>query len=468
MNELHSTRPERPCCDLGEVASLTGGRLLGGPVGFHVRGLSTDSRATAPGQLFVALPGERTDGHAFVGEAWRRGAAALVHRPPQRLEGPAVLVDDTLAALQRWARRDLELRPARVVGITGSVGKTSIKEMCGAVLAARYRVHRTRQNRNGQLGVPLTVLERPADTELLVVEMGISLPGEMERIVSIAPPEVAVLSRLSPVHRENFPSTEALIAEKRRLLLGAAGRAPRACVVHAGVLSAVQPLPSPVWTYGLAQGATLRGSDLQLQPCWVGARPAGRLLVHGLAEQPLCLRQPAFGSATAENALAALAVGLLFEVEAQSMLESLGRLEPDTPMRQEWHSAGGVTWINDAYNASPASMLAAFELLEHCPDANRRIAVLGDMLELGPESEKLHESLAEPLASAADLLFTFGPRSRALQRASRVPAEGFEELGDLLGRLMEVVRPGDVVLIKASRGMRLERVAEALAARFGP
>jgi UDP-N-acetylmuramoyl-tripeptide--D-alanyl-D-alanine ligase len=149
------------------------------------------------------------------------------------------------------------------------------------------------------------------------------------------------------------------------------------------------------------------------------------------------------------------------------MAEALGGLRMDAPMRQEWRSAGGVTWINDAYNASPASVRAALELLELSGASGRRIAVLGDMLELGPESPELHRELAGPVARAAQRLFTYGARSRVLAEASSVPAEAFEDMDALVRRLLEVVRPGDVVLIKASRGMRLERAAQALERRFG-
>jgi UDP-N-acetylmuramoyl-tripeptide--D-alanyl-D-alanine ligase len=467
MQERSDSFLRLPECSLDEVASLTGGERIGLPADFQVRGLATDSRSAAQGNLFVAIPGEQVDGHRFVEEVWSRGAAALVHQRPERLAGPAVLVEDTLTALQRWARRDLERRPARVVGITGSVGKTSVKEMCGAVLATGFRVHRTRQNKNGQLGVALTVLERPRDTEVLVLEMGISLPGEMDRIVAIAPPEIAVLSRLSPVHRENFPSYADLIAEKRRILLGGGGRLPRACVVHAEVLASVEPVPSPVWTYGFADDARIRATDLGLEPAARGGRPSGFFLAHGLDGRPLKVRLPFFGGAMAENALAALAVGRLLGLDPEPMIAALARLELDAPMRQEWHSAGGVTWINDAYNASPASMRSALELLQSCPGATRRIAVLGDMLELGPESDELHRELAEPVGRAADLLFTFGPRARAVAVASPVPAEAFEDIDALLARLLALLRPGDLVLLKGSRGMRLERIAEALASRFG-
>ena len=178
------------------------------------------------------------------------------------------------------------------------------------------------------------------------------------------------------------------------------------------------------------------------------------------------MRLPFYGRAMAENAACALAVGQAFEVDPEAMISALAELRVDAPMRQEWHAAGGIRWINDAYNASPASMRAALELLELCPGTSRRIAVLGDMLELGPESEELHAGLAEPVETGAEMLFTFGSRARALAQASRIPAEAFEDMEALIRRVLEVVQPGDLVLLKASRGMRLERVAEALEKRY--
>jgi UDP-N-acetylmuramoyl-tripeptide--D-alanyl-D-alanine ligase len=462
----HSSAARLPQCRLEEAAELCSGEILGDDGGFAIRGISIDSRDVEPGTLFVAFLGERVDGHQFVREVWDRGAAALVHRRPEAPVGPALLVDDTLAALQRWATRHLRRAPAQVVGITGSVGKTSIKEMTAAVTATRLRTHRTRQNRNGQIGVALTVLERPADTEALVIEMGISLPGEMRRIVSIAPPEVAVLNRLSEVHRENFASFEQLVAEKRQILLGSPAGPPRVCVVHAEVLPAVLPLPAPVLSYGLEPGSTIHASDLQVEPPAAGGSPGCRFLVHGLAGRPLPVRLPMFGRAMAENALAALAVGHALGLDPEQAIQALSGIRMDAPMRQEWHGAGGVTWINDAYNASPASMRAALELLELAPGASRRIAVLGDMLELGPESEELHRALAGAVKRSCELLLTFGPRSRVLAEACSVPSEAFEDMDLLIARLLELTRPGDLVLLKASRGMRLERVAQALEQRF--
>lgn len=445
--------------NLGEAASLARGRLVRGDPAAPVRGVSIDPDQVAAGALFVALEPRP----ALLARAVARGAHVLAAGPPMvpgrhRGAGGIILVPDPLPALQQLAARHLAANPVPVVGITGSVGKTTTKEMVAAVLGGSYAVHRTHLNQNGQTGVPLTVLRRAPDTEILVLEMGISRPGEMARLLEIASPTVGVLGRLSPVHGANFPSFSALVREKRRLLVGRRGRRPAAAVVHAASLVAVAPLAAPVVSFGIDAPAAVRAADIRLVHHQLPA-PVFRLLGLG---RPREVRLRQGGRAMVENALAALAVGAVLGIAPADMVAALEGLPLDLPMRQSVRTIAGVTIIDDAYNAAPASMFAALELLREVPAPGQRIAVIGDMLELGRGAAALHRALQLPVEAACDRLLAVGPLARELAKIAAVPSETFADVARLGRRLAALVRPGDVVLFKASRGLHLERAVAIL------
>ncbi len=455
-----------PRTNLGKIAHLAGGHAGSEHHCFQVAGIAIDSRMARPGMLFVAFPGERVDGHQFVDEVLAKGCAAMVRQDRLPVGGPVVAVKDALAALQTWATRHRQQASWDVVGITGSVGKTSVKEVIAAVLAAQFQVHRSYRNQNGQIGVPLTLLQAPRETEQVVLEMGISLPAEMARLVEMARPEIAVMTRLTPVHRANFSSFQDLVAEKGKLLRGPPGHPPKAVVVHEETLPQLPSMDIPVLTYGFGPNASIYGSSLDPVVATRNGGLGSRFLCHGLEGDAVPVELPVCGAAMAENALAALAVGKLLGLESRGMVQALEELQMEAPMRLEWHRAGGVTWINDAYNASPASMQAALEVLGQVPGARRRIAVLGDMLELGPEAEALHRKLARDVDRAADLCLGFGSLSRHLVDAVKTESRAFMEIEPLIHDLLETIEPGDVILLKGSRGMRLERVSAALHRSF--
>jgi UDP-N-acetylmuramoyl-tripeptide--D-alanyl-D-alanine ligase len=442
---------------LETIASVAGARMVAGEPRQRVRTIAVDPSEAKEGALFITFDPRSRD----VKIAWSRGAIVFADGVPGRVGGPLLLARDVTSALQRLATAHLARAPCSTVGITGSVGKTTIKEMTAAVLGCMRAVHKTPLNRNGQLGVPMTVLDRPPGTEVLVLEMGISLPGEMSRLVSIAPPSIAVLARLSPVHSANFASFRGLVREKRRLLVGAKGAPPRCAVVHVESMPLVVPLPSRAITYGLSPGAEIFGSDLELRRD--PDRPGAVFTVRGIAARPLRVRLPLFGRAMVEDALAALAVGSALGLAATDMIAALESLALDVPMRQAWRTAGGVTVIDDTYNAAPASMLAGLEVLREAFVPGCRIAVLGDMLELGKGSSELHRALREPVERSCDRLLTIGRKMRCLHEAAGMAGlwtEHFDDLEQLATRLGRIVRPGDAVLFKASRGIRLERAVE--------
>jgi UDP-N-acetylmuramoyl-tripeptide--D-alanyl-D-alanine ligase len=448
------------------VADLSGARIAFGDPTARVRGVALERHEIGPRRLFVALDHAKAE----VKEAFERGAVVLAGARPRRVSGPLLIAGDVLAALQRLAKHHLGRAPCLTIGVTGSVGKTTIKEMIARVLEPAFDVHKTSLNRNGQLGVPATVLLRPLCANAMVLEMGISMPKEMARLVEIVTPSIAVLSRLSPVHAANFPSFRALIREKKRLLEGRASARPELAIVHVDAMPLVAPLPTRAITYGLRSEADVFATDIAIDHRRAGDRPGATFLVHGIARRPFPIRLPLFGSAMIENALAALAVGHALGVRTRKMVDALESLVLDVPMRQAWHKRNGITIIDDTYNAAPASMIAALELLETAPIAGRRIAVLGDMLELGRGTREHHRALAPAVERATHHLFTIGPAMRHLHRAVRgVSAEHFDDLEALGRRLLCVARAGDAVLFKASRGIALERAVTAFeAARHVP
>lgn len=455
---------------LAEAAELADGQLLcpAGEGGRLLAGVGCDSRAVQPGDLFVAIPGRRVDGHDFVGQAVARGAAAaMVSRLPVGLAPALILVEDTVAALGRlaagWRRR---LDPT-VVAVTGSVGKTTTKDLTAAVLGRRFPVLRSEGNLNTEVGVPLTLLRLEERHRVAVLEMAMRGEGQIAYLAALARPRVGVLTVVGEAHIELLGSREAIARAKGELLeaLPPGGLA---------VLNADDPWQRRlaartrarvVW-YGLGPGAGVRAADLEER----GVAGVSFTLLAG-DEPPVRVRLPWPGRHHVADALAAAAVGVSLGVpaaEAAAALEG-ARL---SGMRWEVTRAGGITVVDDSYNASPASMLAALEALSRA--GGRRVAVLGDMLELGSSAEEGHRRVGRAAAAACDLLVAVGDLAAVLaeeavaaglprDRVHRCPTAA--EAAELVQTLVE---PGDVVLCKGSRAMELDRVAAALRRAAAP
>jgi UDP-N-acetylmuramoyl-tripeptide--D-alanyl-D-alanine ligase len=453
---------------LTEVAELTGGQLTG-PGGAHVTGKVTlDSRTVAPGDLFVAVAGERVDGHDFLAAAAAAGAvAALSARPDDAL--PTVVVDDPVAALGRLAagvHARLTAGGLRTLGITGSSGKTSTKDLLGQVLAAAGPTVSPPGSYNNDIGLPLTVLDADEDTRFLVLEMGSRGPGHIARLCRIARPQVGVVLNVGSAHLGEFGSPEGIATAKGELVeaLPEAGTA----VLNADdprVLGMAPRTVAAVLTTGRGADADVRATAVTLDD---SARPRFRLVAAG-EEHPVALQ--VVGEHQVANALSAAGAAFAAGMPPARVAEALSAAGPRSRWRMEVdRRPDGVTVVNDAYNANPESMRAALAALTGLP-GGRRIAVLGAMAELGPDAPAEHERLGRDAAAGVDLIVAVGPDAVGIAEgavaAGRRAGEESVHVPDraaALELLSEVLRPGDVVLVKASRSYGLELLAADLLA----
>jgi UDP-N-acetylmuramoyl-tripeptide--D-alanyl-D-alanine ligase len=435
-----------------EIAAATAGNLLAdGPHG----PILTDTRRLHAGAWFLALRGDRFDGHDFLAHADAAGCAGvIVDAAPENWTRGLVQVPDTLRALQDCAsavRADLNVP---VIGITGSAGKTTTRAMVAEVLAGRGRVHQTQGNLNNHIGLPLTLLELSPDADIVVVELGMSAPGEIAVLQAISRPTHRLITNVSAAHLEGTGSLAGVAACKQELFDGAL---PGDTLLINDDDPFVREMPVPegvrVVRYGSEPGVDVRLIHAQLD--LANLHTLVQLEVRG---EPLTARIPSPGRHLALDACAAAAVGWSLGIDNDAIRDGLGRYAP-VGMRMRVEHRGGLTVLNDAYNANPASMRAALETLAAI-QGRRRVALLGDMLELGSGEEEAHR---ETVVLAAELglerVALTGPRLAA--HANLLPgalvASDSRELAQLL---REELCDGDVVLIKGSRGMRMERSLE--------
>lgn len=456
---------------LAQLAEMCGGTLTDiaayGDVG--VEGVFTDSRKPIPGSLFIPLVGERFDGHEFVQTCLEKGAAGTLWQKDHGTapQGAVIIVEDTLVALQELATSYLKENKASVVGITGSNGKTTTKDIVDAILSTTFKVHKTQGNFNNHIGLPLTVLSMEPDTEIVILEMGMSGRGEIEELSVIAQPDVAIITNIGESHLLQLGSRLEIARAKVEI---AAGMKPGGLLIYNGD----EPLIEQV----LAEPATKLPEGLQR--CTFGLQadnddyPTGIMNAQsGVAfttkqSGEVALTMPLLGTHNVVNCLAALAVARHFGVAAEQIVAGLSRLKL-TGMRIEIiNGVSGLTMLNDAYNASPTSMKAAVDVLEGLKGYRIKVAVLGDMLELGPQEHELHRGIGEYITpDKMNMVLAYGPLSASIAEGARqnMPAEAvhtFESKEELTHYLLENLHSRDVVLFKASRGMKLEDVVEAL------
>jgi UDP-N-acetylmuramoyl-tripeptide--D-alanyl-D-alanine ligase len=425
-------------------------------------GVCTDSRQDVAGKLFFALVGEHFDAHEFVGDVVRRGAAGVVVRDAAfdtlRDENLACYgVADTLRALQTVARASLARARPTVVAITGSNGKTTTKDLTVAALGVRGRVHGTRGNLNNHIGVPLTILSRRGDEAFLVAEAGTSGFGELELLSRILAPDVVVITNIGRAHLETLGSQDGVARAKAELLVGL--RSPGIAVLNADDAYfdrlVARAGAARIVSFGFAPHADYR---VESQRALEGGRQ--ELVVHGAR---FVLERPGRGNAA--NAAAALAVATELGADLGTAAAAIGQCEY-TGQRSAWSHWGGVDVLDDTYNANPDSMALAIELL--AARRGRRIAVLGDMLELGPDSARLHAEVGAQVAAAGiEHLFGLGAgMAHAVERARRagVAARHFTDHAPLIEALQSLVTAGDAVLVKGSRGSRMEHIVAAFKA----
>ena len=447
---------------LSEIAGAVHGTLRGPDA--VASSVETDSRAVGPGGLFVAIEGERLDGHTFVGDAVARGAvAALVHR--SGIDGTVIEVADTGRALLDLAvdERD-RMRATRVVGITGSNGKTSVKELAAAVVATRLRTYASPASFNNEVGLPMTLLGADRDVEVVVAEMGARREGDVRLLCDVARPDAVVVTNVGTAHLGIFGSWDAIVRAGSEPVewLGAYGTA----IVNADdpvARAYAEETDATVITFGLDPGADVRAEDVELGP---DARATFTLWSAGERE-PVELAVP--GDHMVSNALAAAAVGRWAGVtlaESATALKGAGvarwRMETST-------ATSGIVIVNDAYNANPESMAAALKSARWMAKDERLVAVLGHMAELGQVEFEEHEKLGQLVVRiGVERLITVGERARTIARAAiregQLPEDvaSYEDPSEAAADVRAWARPGDVVLVKGSRVAGLEQVAEAL------
>lgn len=426
-----------------------------------------DSRTTQPGDLFVALRGERLDGHDFVADAVRHGAigAIVEARRAEEFAGlgvPLIVVDDTLAALVRLASYWRNLFPVQVVAVTGSVGKTSTKEAIASVLAQRFAVVRSRSSFNTDVGVALDLLTIDPDTDVVVLEFGEAYRlGEVRELCALAQPRIGVVTNVSYAHLARMGTIERIaqsIAELPESL-----PEDGVAVLNGDdfrVRLMAERTPSRVVTYGLSPDCHVRAEEIESRGL---DGIAFDLVAYGERSR---VRLPMLGQHSVHNALAAIAVGYEFGLTLDEMLP--GFHDPRVQVRLlTVPGINGATLLDDTYNASPASCFAALSLLQEIP-AQRRIAVFGDMYELGWYEEEGHRQVGRRAAVVVDRLYTLGPRARWIAEeaiAAGLPPDrvfATDDRKELIAVLRETLRPGDFVLIKGARGMRMEDIVAAL------
>jgi len=412
--------------------------------------ISTDTRNIAPGVCFVALKGETFDAHDYLREAVEKGATALVVRDAARAEGlgvPTYVVPDTLAALGALGRYRRRTWGGTVVGVVGTNGKTSTKELLRAAIGSAKVVHATVGNYNNLVGVPLTLFAMPVDTEVAVIEMGTNSPGEVEQLRRIVEPDIVVVTSIAEEHLEGLGDLAGVLREE-----------VSACE---GVSLAVTPASQPEVAEaarGRARRVVSTGLDAgDLRPTSWGVEPdgQGRLMIEGQE-----VRVPLRGVHNLRNAMLALAVAREVGISLADAARGIAAM-PAPPMRVNFEQAGRATIINDAYNSNPGSARVALELLAHTGAGRQRVAVLGTMLELGAHADRLHDEVArEALALGLELVVGVGAYGEALARVA--PGEARAVHGADPAAAWEAMRsrlaPDAVILLKGSRGVRLERL----------
>ena len=422
-----------------------------------ITGISTDSRKISKGCLFVALKGERFDGHDFVEAAFEHGAVAALCSEPVEADGEVILTADTGAALLKIAGYYRSLFSIPVVGVTGSVGKTTTKEMIWCVLSKKYHTLKNEGNLNNTIGLPTTVFRLDSTHEAAVLEMGMNNFGEISKLSVTAQPSVAVITNIGRSHMEFLGSREGILKAKLEILDGLRKNAPLIVNGDDDLLRNVKAEDHPVITFGIDN----ENCDYVAKDIETAGEKTVFNVVFGENTQKVTL--PCVGRHNVLNALAAFAAGIETGVDPEKASEGLGDYVP-SGMRQRFTEFNGITLIEDCYNAGPDSVKAAIEVLKTLT-ARSKILVFGDMLELGSISEEAHREVGEqaPLAGISTL-FTYGSLAAfAAEEAAKrgINAVSFTDKGELAQALKNTLVPGDTVLFKASRGMRLEEVIEA-------
>ncbi len=464
---------------LGDIARAVRGELARGCAGARVSSVAIDSRAAGPGALFFALSGERVNGHEFVGAAAAAGAMGAVVSKARALDSygdlprqlGVITVDDAARALSDLAGWHRRLMNATVIGVTGSAGKTTTKDMIAAVLGASLAVLATEGNMNNEIGLPLTLLRLEPDHDAAVLEMAMRAPGQIAALAAVARPDAGVITNVGSAHIGLLGSKDRIADAKAELI--------RALPAHGfAILNGDDPraramerfAPGRSVLYGLAPDCCVRAADIVLSE----DETSFTVTVDGQAASAMRVTIPMPGRHNVSNALAAWALGWRLGIDFEAMAVGLASFTPSAMRMHFVQTPGGYTVIDDTYNANPASVRCAIDAAMQHAGGRRVIAVLGDMLELGDEGPSVHAELGEYAARAGvSAVVTVGPLA-AFARASAVDAgcdvglcRACADNPCAAQTVGELAKPGDVVLVKGSRGMRMEQIVSALAGAAG-
>lgn len=451
-----------------EIVEAVNGELLGGDPDSWLTGVSTDTRSLKPGDLFFALTGEHADGHQYVGRAIEVGARGVVvakeSAVPRGADAVAVKVDDPLWALGELAKYYRSKFDVSVVGITGSVGKTTTKEMVASILGRNWRVLKNTANFNNEIGLPLTLFQLDRDHEMVVLEMAMRGLGEIRRLAAIAKPSVGLITNVGISHIERLRSQGSIAEAKGELLAELPPDGVAVLNAEDGYFTIMRNrFRGRVISFGSCKGADVIAAKIK---CLAGGRYGFTLLME---DDAIEVKMPVLGYHNVYNALAAAAAAVGMGVDLHTIRDGLENFSPPAMRMELVKSKAGYAVLNDVYNASPASMVAALKTLDALKGYKRKIAVLGDMLELGDYAPKAHRDVGTALMEhRVRMLVTVGPLARGIAQGAK--AAGFSEdaiqsYGDsseAARSLKSQLTRGDVVLVKGSRAIKMEEIVRVL------
>jgi UDP-N-acetylmuramoyl-tripeptide--D-alanyl-D-alanine ligase len=451
--------------NLNQVAEKTGGEILQGSLSTLFRTFNIDSRLTRQGELFFALIAQR-NGHTYVSDAVQKGASGAVISQkitPPNSDIALLMVNDTLLALQNLAQKVLSNHKARIVGITGSIGKTTTKEFAASLLSKSFNVLKSEGNYNNHIGLPLSILKLEYTHTIAVLEMGMSAPGEISRLTQIAPPDIAVITNIHPVHLEFFKDIEQIAKAKKEIL---DGLKPGGTAILNGDDPLVKKISAdwkgPRLHFGLSKSCEIRATNIR------------RRGIQGLSldlfyeDKKERIHFPHFYTSFLYNFLAAVGVAQAFSTPSKHLLQQIKTLRSFAMRGKLYRLKSNITLIDDSYNSNPAALEYALKDLSELP-AKRKVAVLGDMLELGKQEVKYHVRAGEQVkAHNCDVLVTVGPLSRHMAEGAlksgmkKDSVFSFSDSEETADHIESLLRAGDLVLIKGSRGMKTDKVVKRL------
>jgi UDP-N-acetylmuramoyl-tripeptide--D-alanyl-D-alanine ligase len=453
---------------INEVARIVGAEPIAG-LATSVTGVSTDTRTIQKGDCFSAIVGENFDGHNYVHQAFAKGAACAIVERAVEGTGPVLRVQSTIQALGDLARAYRRMSGFKVIALTGSVGKTTTRQIVHHVLTRRFRVHQAQKSFNNNIGLPLTLLGAEPDTQIVVAELGANHLGEIAPLTRIAQPDVALVTNAHPAHLAGFGNLATIVREKLSI---AEGLSQDGTLIINGdiepLVATCRERGRPFRTFGKSQGVDYRAEN-------IACEALNSIFTIGETR----IRVPLPGPGNVENALAAWAVCAQFGLTLDDFAQALANL-PAVAMRAQAMKIGTLTVLNDCYNANPASMKNALAMLHNlrpggdAQRGRRLVFICGEMAELGPQTEVLHAELGQAVAEAGvDLLVTVGTPPRTTAQVARETAQhdlqtrSFDDTLSTCNHLQEFIQPDDIILVKGSRTARLEQVVNELTKDYG-